>query len=870
MRPRRPALALAAVALAVGSHVSAQEVKRPERMEGAIGPARPAAEARSEQAFNPRRLPGLQPDGLTALHNGWSLDPAGSHVELGDFPVNIALHPSGTFAAVLHCGQGTHEVIVVRLEGRAIVARVTVPQSFYGLAFSADGSRLFASGGEYDVVHRWNFGSDGLLSEHAAIRIVPIEQSFVVGGLAPTLDGSGLIACGPWGGRVAIAPASGDHAPQFIDIGKETYPYAALASPDGVHAYVSLWGGGGIAVVNLSSRAVEARWETPSHPTEMALSPKGDLLYAACSNANSVAIMDTSTGRATEIVTTSLYPGAPNGSTPTSLALSKDGTVLLVANADNNNLAVFDVGERGHARALGFIPTGWHPTSVRFDSAGNIVVASGKGLSARSDRNGPMPGVRTTSIREYIGSLHTGALSTIKFPSPAELAAHTARAFACSPLQKESAVNTRERPEGSPIPASVGGESPIKHCIYVIKENRTYDQVFGDMKEGNGDPTLCLFGETVTPNLHALAREFVLLDNFYVESEVSADGHEWSMAAYATDFVERTWPLNYRKQPKQAEIRYPAEGEYEIATPAGGYIWDRCAAAGVTYRSFGEWVENGKTPSDPGTAKASALEGHIDPHYRSYDIDYSDLDRVARFKEELAGFEREKEMPRFMIVRLPNDHTAGTSKGKLTPTAMVAQNDLAVGRFVEAVSASSFWKDTAIFIVEDDAQNGSDHVDAHRTTALVISPWTKRRQVDSSLYSTSSMLRTMELILGLQPMSQFDAAALPMYASFAPTPDVTPFTARPAGTDIEARNLSSAWGSDVSDSLDLAEEDAADDLILNEIIWKSVKGADSPMPPPVRAAFVFDARGPHRVGDDDPARRLHGHDAADDDDEPGR
>jgi Phosphoesterase family len=408
---------------------------------------------------------------------------------------------------------------------------------------------------------------------------------------------------------------------------------------------------------------------------------------------------------------------------------------------------------------------------------------------------------------------------------------------------------TAERDEGNPVPAKVGDASPIKHVIYVIKENRTYDQVFGDMKEGNGDPGLCLFPEKVTPNHHKLAREFVLLDNFYCDGEVSADGHEWSMAAYATDFVEKVWPLQYRSvRPAGKKSFYPSEGSFDaIARSAGGYIWDRCAEAKLSYRSYGEWIANGKTPDDPGKATVAALEGHFDPKFRGFDLDYPDQKRADRFLEELAGFEKEGDLPRLTILRLPNDHTAGTKVGKPTPTAYVADNDLALGRVVEGVSKSKFWKDTAIFVVEDDAQNGSDHVDAHRTVALVISPYTKRGHVDSTLYSTSSMLRTMELILGLKPMSQFDAAARPMYASFQAKADPTGYQHVAPEADLKETNKQGAWGAKLSEGFDLTKEDAADDLLLNEVIWRSVRGPDAPMPPPVRAAFVL----PHPKKDKD-------------------
>ena len=317
--------------------------------------------------------------------------------------------------------------------------------------------------------------------------------------------------------------------------------------------------------------------------------------------------------------------------------------------------------------------------------------------------------------------------------------------------------------------------------------------MLGDIREGNGDASLCLFPERVTPNEHAIARQFVLLDNFYVDGEGKRQGHEWSTAAYATDYVEKVWPQVYRRSDEHVGKRipgftYPSEGETAIGCPASGYLWDRCRAAGLDYRSYGEFIANGAKPGDPGRARVKALEGHFDPLYRGFDLDYSDQPRADRFIAELHRFEREGTMPRLLVVHLPNDHTSGTAVGKPTPAAYVADNDLALGRIVEAVSRSKFWKETAIFVLEDDAQNGPDHVDAHRSIAFVVSPYTKRRKVDSSKYSTSSMLRTMELILGLKPMTQFDAAAQPMYGSFQAKADLTPYEHLPANVDLNAKN----------------------------------------------------------------------------------
>ncbi len=312
------------------------------------------------------------------------------------------------------------------------------------------------------------------------------------------------------------------------------------------------------------------------------------------------------------------------------------------------------------------------------------------------------------------------------------------------------------------------------------------------------------------------------------------------MGAYCTDFVKRVWPLSYRGSPTKKMSIYPAEGQFDdIARPAGGYLWDRCAEAKVSYRSYGEWIENGKTLKDPGKARVKALEGHFDPWFRGYDLEYPDAKRADRFIEELTGFEKNGHMPQLTILRLPNDHTYGTKKGKPTPTAMVAENDLALGRVVEAVSKSKFWKEAAIFVIEDDAQNGSDHVDAHRTVALCISPYTQHGKVDSTMYSTASMLRTMELILGLRPMSQFDAAARPMFNAFQKEPNLADYAHVVPDTNMRAVNAANAFGAELAENWDFSKEDAIDDLIFNEVIWRSVRGAHSPMPPPVRAAFVF-------------------------------
>jgi YVTN family beta-propeller protein len=569
----------------------------------------------------------------------------------------------------------------------------------------------------------------------------------------------------------------------------------------------------------------------------MALTRSGNLLYVANANRNTVTVFDTATGKVLDTIWAAFFPDAPPGSTPNSLALSPDEKTLFVANANNNAIAVFDVSRRGKSASCGFIPVGWYPTSVRVTPDGrHLLVANGKGATAKANPLGPWPG-RTT--KEYIGTLYQGTLSVIDLPDrkhwEQQMAAWTTEAYACAPLKAEAAVSKAPTP-GNPIPAKVGDPCPIKYVIYIIKENRTYDQVFGDIAQGNGDAKLCLFPDRVSPNHHKLAREFVLLDNFYADAEVSASGHEWSMGAYCTDFVEKTWPLNYGHN-KNGKFPYPAEGNFPIAAPSAGYLWDRAREARVSYISYGEYVSYDAQAHPPARAKVKGLQGHIDPMYRGFDLSFSDLKRADRYISEFKRLEAADQMPRLQIVRLPNDHTHGSTLLFPTPTAYVAENDLALGRIVEAVSHSKYWAQTAIFVVEDDSQNGCDHVDAHRTVAFVVSPYTKRGAKDSTMYSTTSMLRTMELILGLKPMSQFDAAATPMFDSFQAQPDLRPYNLALKNVDLDEKNTSTSWGAELK--MNFAKEDAADEQLLNEVVWKSVRGAASPMPAPIHAAFVF-------------------------------
>jgi YVTN family beta-propeller protein len=624
--------------------------------------------------------------------------------------------------------------------------------------------------------------------------------------------------------------------------------YSCILSPDEKTLYISLWGGDMLGFYNIATQTLSTI-KTSSHPNELLLDKKGKFLYVADANDNAVSVVNTTTHKIVETVSTALYPTRLTGSTSNGLALSQNGKTLYIANADNNCLAVFDVTVPGSSKSKGFIPVGWYPTNLKM--LGNkILVSNGKGFSSMANPKGPQPVKKTdnsgykqgaiNSREQYIGGLFKGTLSFINSPTDAELKAYTKQVYANTPFTAK-VEKTAKGEEGNPIPRRVGEKSPIKYVFYIIKENRTYDQVLGDMPQGNGDTSLCIFGNKVTPNHHAIANEFVLLDNFYVDAEVSADGHNWSMAAYATDFVEKTWPTSYGGRGGN----YDFEGTRKAAYPRDGFIWDYCKRAGVSYRTYGEFVSDG----NPGKANLKSLEGHFCLKSPGFDLNVKDVKRTEIWAHDFDSLLTINAVPHFNTVRISNDHTSGQRKGAISPIAAVGDNDLAIGQFIEHLSHSSIWKESVVFILEDDAQNGPDHIDAHRSPVFVAGPYVKRNAVIHGMYSTSGVLRTMELILGLPPMSQYDAAAMPLYDCFTSKPDFTPYTTKPAQVDLEQRNIAVNESSKRSELFNFAKEDAAPDIDLNEVVWKYVKGEASVMPAPKRSAFVI--LEPKKEQDDD-------------------
>jgi YVTN family beta-propeller protein len=822
----------------------------------------------------------------TLLPNGWRIAPVGRHIQIGDLPLAMAESPDGKYLLVTNNGFAKPTLKLVDVARRYVRSTTSLENAWLGIAWSAAGDRVYSSAGKENAVRelRQRNGrlTPGAVYPLALAKPIPpppfsdapvLEQTSFVGGLALDPAGRRLFAVNVLGQTLsAVDLPSGAAAGSVGSVALPAEPYTCIVSQDGQTLFVSLWGGSRVLLFDPATLAPKGEIPTGEHPNAMALSSDGATLFVACANTNSVWAADVGSRTAREQISIALEPKTPPGSTPNALGLSPDGRTLLVANADNNSVAMVDVSRprESKSRVLGWIPTGWYPTGAAFSRDGRtIFVLSGKGLVSTPNPRGPQPAIPAAPGQSTRDALE-GALSFVPVPDAATLARWTAKVRALTPYRDAHLLSPAGAPADSPVPARVGARSPIRHVFYVIRENRSYDQILGDVEAGNGDPELCLFGEDVTPNAHALARDFVLLDNFYVNAEVSYDGHAFSTGAYATDVVEKIWPMNYANRGGE----YLSEGGGEnrnpygnVAAPGGGYIWDACNRAGVSVRSYGEFVQDPhpdvprKTPPVLGEFRASrgpyspsvpGLEGKIAPRFPPFDLSIPDNERIDIWLEEFRQYEKDGNLPRLSIVRIGGDHTNYTLSGSPTPRAMIAENDLALGRLVEEISKSRYWKESAIFVLEDDAQNGPDHVDCHRSPAFVISPWTRRGgKVDSTMYTTCGMLRTMELVLGVPPMSQCDAAARPMYAAFSATPDAGPWTHRPPRISIDEKNSEDAPGAAASAAANLTDADLAPDVAFNEILWKSVRGRDSRMPPPVHAGWVRPAR-PPAAGKEDP------------------
>jgi YVTN family beta-propeller protein len=804
----------------------------------------------SLQAQEPPRYAGPVDMGFL-LPNGWTLKPAGRHIALADLPLNIIPLADNRHALAATNGYNAHELSLVDLDREKVLDRQAVRQSWFGLAVAPEGDRIWWSGGGGNELHGFRLAEGHLTrtsapepeqNSRAAARPRHFRAGIAIDPARKVLYSLDIDA-----GTISVVDL--DRQRELKSASAGTRPYDVALARNGTQLFVSDWAGRTVRVLDPGDLRTVARIAVGEHPNQLAVASTDDRVFVACASSDCVSVIDAKRGIVTETIHTALFPRAPEGSTPDALALAPDGKTLFVANADNNCVAVIDVATPSRSQVKGFIPTGWYPTAVAVTpDAKQLLIGVGKGNQTRPNPFEPATAgvkVEDASVARrrsrtfpYIGTTLSGSLSIVPVPDDKTLAQHTETVYQSCPYS-DKLLSDAPYPEQTAIPTGVGDPSPIKYVLYIIKENRTYDQVFGDMPRGNGDPSLVMFGRAVTPNHHRLAEEFVLLDNLYCNGHVSADGHPWSTMAYNTDYIARNWALTYSGR---AGVHDDDDGE--LSNAPSGYLWDACARAGLAYRSYGEY---GRRISQPdGSFKVDGavpgLIGHMCPDYGVPKVvggRLRDTDNAETFIRELGNFEKSSTLPRFMVMSLGEDHTTGTRPGTYTPRACVASNDLALGQIVEVISHSKYWSEIAIFVIEDDAQNGPDHVDAHRTVGLVISPYTKRKHLDSSQYSTVSMIRTIELILGLPPLSQYDASARPMFASFSGKPDLSPYIHEPAKIDLNEVNAPTAYGAERSLKMNFDEYDRIDDFELNEILWRSIKGQNAPVPPAVRRAIAY-------------------------------
>jgi YVTN family beta-propeller protein len=778
------------------------------------------------------------PNGANALLvSGWKTTPAGRQMSSGDMILSGQVSPDGTLFAFTNTGYTRHGLHIVDLATEKEIATFPMEQSWSGVAFSPDGKRVFVSSGagypQSDIQYFDRWDKDGWKEARTGYNLRgAVKAQTAVSSLTISPDGKLLYALNNSDDHLYILETYGGRAVARLKVGD--HPLSARLSKDGKTLYVANLGDATVAIVDVSAPerpGVIGTLTTDPHPNDLALTADGRL-FVSCGHTNNTIAFDLKSGQRLEVINTALGPKAPAGSTPNSLAVSPDQKRLYVANADNNSVAVIDVEERGRSKPLGFLPTGWYPTFVTTSADGKrIIVASGKGNGTGPNRvKRPIDQLAATPSFQHHGNQLNGLVSFIDTPDPKRLAELTKQVYD-NALYRDTFLEASGARGESVIPTRVGEPSPIKHILFIMKENRTYDQVFGDLKQGNGDPSLTLFGRDVTPNQHALAEQFVLLDNLYCSGEVSQDGQPWTTSAYANEFTQRAWTLSYSKHGA-------VDTGDHIAEQSTPYIWELARQKGLKVKTFGMGNRRGiadvrstrfeQRPVDPQMELRPA--GAQLPVTRDYT-------RADRFVEEFRDMDRDGTVPNFMFMSLGENHTSGTSPGAYTPKAQVASNDVAVGKIVEAITKSKVWGEFAIFIIEDDAQNGPDHVDSHRTAGLVISPYVKRKVVDSSMYSTVSMLRTVELLLGLPPMTQHDAAAPPMVNSFMVKPDLSGYTAIPAHIDLMTKNPPQGYGAVTSARMDFREYDRVDEDALNRILWHSIKGVDVPYPAPMRRAL---------------------------------
>jgi YVTN family beta-propeller protein len=785
----------------------------------------------------------------TVLPNGWSITPAGTLVKLGgDMPLRIVPAPDGHSMLVVTGGFHDHAIDVIDPDSGAVRQHLLLAKAWAGLAVDPGGSTVYVSaGGSWDqkdlakIPEKANF-TPAVVAESLSKSVLRLGWSN--GALTPQ---TGLAIAGLGDADRFIAGVALDHDKHLLAVNIQTdtlykldpasgqtlatvklgyRPFQIALSADGAHVAVANWGDMSVSVLNTADLKETAHISVGVHPTDLAFGPDGRL-FVANAGSNSVSVIKDD--RVVETVMTSLHAGDPVGTTPNAVAVAPDGSHLYVANADNNDIAVIDIHDASRSRVEGFIPTGWYPSSLALTPDGKkLIVGIAKGAGSRANSPAQLPVDPSFAPRQraysntpfdYVGNIMTGYAEVIAVPNAKALARYSHQVAANAPVG-DWVIKPAEKREAE------AAFKNIKHVIYIIRENRTYDQVLGDDPRGDGKPDLAFFGAGITPNAHRLVHDTVLLDHYFVNGEVSEDGHMWANQAYSTAFNERTTASSYggRGEPF---------GDERLEFSPAGHLWDAAKRAGLSYFSYGEGADFTSSQDAPPTFSGT-LKDHASADWGDF-LKKTDAQRAEVFLRDFKAHEEKNDFPAYTVVWLPWDHTVGMTPKAPTPQATVATNDLALGMIVDGVSHSKFWNSTAIFVTEDDAQAGPDHVDDHRSVSLVISPYVKQGFVDHTHYTMTSIIRTMELILKLPPMTQYDRGATPMYRLFQSHLRDWKYSLQQETVDLHAVNPETGPLQKASLELDFSNVDRADPQKLNEILWAALKPG-VPMPAPVRAA----------------------------------
>jgi YVTN family beta-propeller protein len=747
------------------------------------------------------------------------LDPAGRSIPVGNMPLAALASNDNRWLVLSMSGYREQGIEVVDRATSAVVERVEQPGAFLGLAWSPDHHTLYASGGVADAIYIYAWQS-------AAPRPATLVDSITLGpgtrypaGIALSPDGRTLYVAENLSDSLAVVDLAAHRVIQRLSVG--AFPYGVAAAPDG-QVYASAWGENYVAVFHATAnhRLVADRpIDAGRHPSALVLNADGTRLYVASASTDRVGMIEPASHRVLRWLNDPPPDGVTEGSTPNALALAPDGTRLFVAEADANSVAVFDLQSDTLA---GRIPTEWYPSAI-VATGDSLWVVNGKGRGAGPNPRGPQPNVSVAKmeVTSYTLGQLNGTVTVVPAARGATLDALTARV---------AHANGWDVPRGQRA-----GYPPLAHVVYIIKENRTYDQVLGDLSQADGDTSLLFFPRAMSPNHHALAERFGIFDRFFTNAEVSEQGHPWSTSAYVTDYSEKNTPSTYRgRRPEPDDLG-------ETDEPANGYLWDAARRAGITFRDYGEYAESVRPDSTKPAVYRSlkpALAPYTSPIYPPFDLSVRDQVRADAWLTELHGFERAARMPQLEILHLPADHTAGPRAGMPTPRSCMADNDLALGRIIEGLSRSPFWSTTVVFVLEDDSQDGPDHVDSHRSVFLAISPWT-RGGVLHRFVNTTDVVATIEEILGLPSLSQYDHFGRPLRDIWSDHPDLRPYVALTPTQPLGELNVAS--GPDLH--LDLTRPDRIDDGLFNHLLWREVKGADVPYPSIHRAPVQELVRG---------------------------